>query len=70
MQVSIDITVQRCEVRKVMQMMQPDSVHLAHHYRHHWYAGVSFVSVLALSLRLMIEFVLAIDAHFQGVMVG
>ena len=70
MQVSIDIAVQRCEVRKVVQMMQHASVHLAHHYRHHWYAGVSFTSVLALLLGLMVEFMLAIDTHFQGVMVG
>ena len=70
MRVSIDIAVQRCEVRKVVQMMQHASVHLAHHYRHRWYAGVSFASVLALLLRLMVEFMLAIDIHFQGVMVG
>ena len=71
MRVSIDIAVQRCEVGKVMQMMQHVSVHLAHHYRHHWYAGVSFTSVLMLLLgRLMVEFMLAIDTHFQGVMVG
>ena len=70
MRVSIDITVQCCEVRKVMQMMQPGSVYLAHHYHHCWYAGVSFASVLKLLLRLMIKFMLAIEAHFQGVMVG
>ena len=32
MRVSIDIAVQHCEVRKVMQVMQPASVHLAHHH--------------------------------------
>ena len=68
MQVSIDIAVQRCKVRKVVQMMQPDSIHPAHHCHHHQYAGVA--SVLALLLGLMVEFVLAIDAHFQGVMMG
>ena len=67
---SIDIVVQCCGVRKVVQMMQPASVHLAHYYRHGWYAGVSFASVLALLLGLMVEFMLAIDTHFQGVMVG
>ena len=71
MRVSIDIAVQHCEVGKVVQMMQHVSVHLAHHYRHCWYAGVSFASVLMLLLRrLMVEFMLAIDTHFQGVMVG
>ena len=71
MRVSIDIAVQRCEVRKVVQMMQHASVHLAHHYRHCWYAGVSFASFLTLLLGLMpVEFMLAIDTHFQGVMVG
>ena len=70
MRVSIDITVQHCKVRKVVQMMQPASVHLAHHYSHRWYADVSFASVLVLLLRLMVEFMLAIDNHFQGVMVG
>ena len=70
MQVSTDIAVQHCEVRKVVQMMQPASVHLAHHYHHRWYAGVSFASVLALLLGLNVEFMLAIDTHFQGVMVG
>ena len=53
-----------------MQMMQPASFHLAHHYSHCWYADVSFASVLVLLLRLMVEFMLAIDTHFQGVMVG
>ena len=70
MQVSIDIAVQHCNIRKVVQMMQPNSVHLAHHCSCHWNAGVSFTFVLPLLLRLMVEFVLAIDAHFQGVMVG
>ena len=70
MRVSIDIAVQHCKVRKVVQMMQLASVHLAHHYRYHWYADVSFTSVLALLLGLMVEFMLAIDTHFQGVMVG
>ena len=67
---SIDITVQHCKVRKVVQMMQHASVHLAHHYHHRWYAGVSFISVVVLLLRLMVEFMLAIGTHFQGVMVG
>ena len=70
MQVSIDIVVQRCEVRKVVQMMQHANVHLAHHYCHRYYAGVSFASVLALLLGPMVKFMLAIDTHFQGVMVG
>ena len=72
MRVSIDIVVQCCEVRKVVQsqMMQHASVHLAHHYSHRWYAGVSFASVLTLLLGLMVEFILAIDTHFQGLMVG
>ena len=56
MRVSIDIVVQCCEVSKVVQMMQSTSVHLAHHYRHWWYADVSFASVLTLLLRLMVEF--------------
>ena len=70
MRVSTDIAVQRCKVRKVVQMMQHASVHLAHHYCHRWYAGMSFAPVLALLLVLMVEFMLAIDTHFQGVMVG
>ena len=70
MQVSIDIAVQRCEVWQVVQMMQHASVHLADHYRPRWYAGVSFASVLALLLEPMVEFMLAIDTHFQGVTVG
>ena len=70
MQVSIDIVVQRCEVRKVVQMMQHAGVHLAHHYGHRWYAGVSLASVLVLLLGLMVKFMLAIDTHFQGLMVG
>ena len=65
MRVSIDIAVQRCAVRKVVQMMQHASVHLAHHYGHRWYAGVSFGSILTLLLGLMVEFMLAIDTHFQ-----
>ena len=60
MRVSIDIAVRRCEVRKVMQLMQPDSIHLAHHYHCHWYADVSFMSVLALPLGLMVEFLLVL----------